>query len=159
MSRQLILAGLLSLSVPAALQAKPPWLSIELPANPWDQATRGGFLVVHTYHYSRPATGTLSGTAIGVVNGERRSVPLTFEPTERPGDFVVRNQWGSSGRWVLVITVSQGSAENLAQAMVQISEGGAVTGVRVPTRQERDVAIPRPVTQAEIEAALRGGRS
>jgi hypothetical protein len=156
MTRRLTLATLLALSVPAALQAKPPWLSIELPPNPWDQATRGAFLIVHTYHYSRPVTGTLSGTAIGLVNGERRSLPLRFEPTGQPGDFALRNQWGTGGRWVLVITVSQGSAENLAQAVVQISEGGTVTGVRVPTRQERDVAIPRHATQAEIEAALRG---
>lgn len=158
MSRRLILASLLCCSIPTALQAKPPWLAIELPANPWDASTRGAFLVVHTYHYSRPATGTLSGSAIGVVNGERRTIALSFEPTERPGDFVLRNQWGDHGRWVLLITVSQGSPDNLAQAMVQIADGGSVTGVRVPTRQERDVAIPRQATQAEIEAALRGGQ-
>ena len=145
-----------ALAVPASLFAKPPWISIELPANPWDQASRGAFLVVHTFHYNRPTPGTLTGTAEGIVNGVRRSIPLSFDSTARPGDFVLRNQWGNAGRWVLVITVALGNADNLAQAVVQIAPDGSVTGVQVPTRQERDVAIPRRVTDAEIAAALRG---
>lgn len=156
MTRRLAFATLLMAALPATALAKPPWISIELPANPWDEATRGAFLVVHTFHYNRPMAGSISGTAFGVVNGERRTVPLSFEKMSESGDYALRAQWGNTGRWALVITVSQGTEDNLAQAVVQIAEGGVVAGIRVPTRQERNLAIPRRATQAEIEAALRG---
>jgi hypothetical protein len=156
MSRRFAMLVVAALAFPAALAAKPPWISIELPANPWDQATRGAFLVVHTYHYTNPTAGTLTGRAVGIVNGVRRSVPLTFAQAGRPGDFALQNQWGDAGRWILIITVSQGSTDNLAQALVQIAEHGTVTGVRVPTRREGDMTMPRALTDAEIQLALAG---
>lgn len=160
MFRRLALATLFAAAVPTAAFAKPLWLGIEFPVNPWDQATRGGFLVVRAYHYSMPATTVITGTAEGSVGGERKSVPLAFEKTSKGGVFVLRNQWGRTGNWVLVITVSQSDApENIAQALVEVSESGTVTAVQVPTRAERGATIPRRATRAEIEAALNGGKA
>ena len=31
----------------------PPWISIEYPANPLDPSTRGGYLLVHTFHHQQ----------------------------------------------------------------------------------------------------------
>ncbi len=156
MLRRFAFVALLSalLSTPAV--AGPPWISIELPANPLDQTTRGAFLVVHAYHHGTAITATMTGTATGVVKGQRRTVPLTFERTSRPGVYALRNQWGSEGRWVLVLSADQGggNGSDTAEAMVEVSEGGVVTAVRVPTKQEREGAFPRKVTAAEIDAAL-----
>jgi hypothetical protein len=99
----------------------------------------------------------VTGVAEGIVNGQRKTVTLTFEKASRPGVYALRNQWGNAGRWVLVITVSQ-HEEDVAQAIVEISDDGAVTAVRVPVRADRD-GFPRRVTQAEVEAALRNGKS
>ena len=156
MSRRLALALLATLSLPATLAAKgPPWISIELPANPWDRETRDAFLVVHAFHHGTPLPLPLTGTAEGMVDGKRRSVPLNFERTSRQGAFAVRNTWGNAGRWVLVITVTQGDHDDIAQAVVQI-ENGQVIGVQVPTRDGQDRNFPRRVTKQEIEAALVG---
>jgi hypothetical protein len=156
MSRRLALALLASLSLPATLVAKgPPWISIELPANPWDRETKDAFLVVHAFHHGTPLPLPLTGTAEGIVDGKRRSVPLTFERTSRQGAYAMRNTWGNAGRWVLVITVSQGDHDDVAQAVVRI-DNGQVIGVQVPTRKYPDGNFPRKITQQEIEAALNG---
>lgn len=156
MSRRLALALLASLAPPATLAAKgPPWISIELPANPWDRETRNAFLVVHAFHHGTPLPLPLTGTAEGIVDGTRRSVPLTFEKTSRQGAYAMKNTWGNAGRWVLVITVTQGNHDDIAQAVVRI-DNGQVIGVQVPTRQQREGSFPRRITQQEIEAALNG---
>ena len=156
MSRRLALALLASLALPATLVAKgPPWISIELPANPWDRETRNAFLVVHAFHHGTPLPLPLTGTAEGIVDGKRRSVALTFDRTSRQGAFAVPNTWGNSGKWVLVITVTQGDADDIAQAMVRI-DNGQVVGVQVPTRRESAGPFPRRITKQEIELALAG---
>ena len=160
----LALAAGITAAVPTPGFAKgPPWVSIEIPANPWDQTTRGAYLLVHVFHHGLPMQVEPTGTAEGVVNGQRRSVPLSFEKASRPGVYALRNQWGGAGRWVLVITVNQGShegaGEDVAQAVVEVSEDGSVSAVRVPTRAEGGREFPRRVTQGEIDAALRGGKA
>jgi hypothetical protein len=157
MSRRFALTALLLAALPVAAFAGPPWISIELPANPWEPTTRGAYLVVHAYHHGTPMAAPISGTAEGIVNGQRRTIQLSFDKTARSGVFALRNQWGNAGRWVLVITISQGGQgeEDIAQAVVEIAEGGQVTGVSVPTRDEREGRFPRRATRAEIEAALR----
>jgi len=67
-------ATVLSALLAAPALAGPPWISIELPANPYDQATRGAFLLVHAFHHGQPVGYLLTGTAEGIVNGERRSI-------------------------------------------------------------------------------------
>ncbi len=114
MGSRIALAALLAVAVPSVVFAGPPWISIELPANPWDRDTRGAFLVVHTYHHGTVIEAPLSGTAEGMVGGKRRSVALTFEKTARPGVYTLSNQWGNQGRWVLLITLSQSSMETMS---------------------------------------------
>ena len=160
MSRRFLPALLLLAALPAAALAGPPWITIELPANPFDAATRGAFLVVHAYHHGTPMAAPLSGTAEGLVQGQRRSIPLSFDRTTRNGVYALRNQWGNTGRWVLVITVNQGDSarEDVAQAIVEIGEDGVVSRVRVPTVAGREGSFPRKLSQAEIEQAVRGER-
>ena len=57
----------------AAPSFGPPWISIETPANPYDAASRGAFLVVHTFHHGDLAASGVTGTAEGMVSGARRS--------------------------------------------------------------------------------------
>jgi hypothetical protein len=140
-----LIAGLLLLG--------PPWISIELPANPHDPTTRGAYLLVHAFHHGTPMAFPVTGTAEGLVNGERRTLKLGFERTTREGVYALRKQWQDEGEWTLVISVSQGR-EDVAQAMVQIS-GGEVIAVRVPTEERSGWRIPRRITRAEIEASLR----
>ena len=82
----------------AAPSFGPPWISIETPPNPYDAASRGAFLVVHTFHHGDLVASGVTGTAEGIVAGSRRSVPLAFDTTSRKGSYALRKQWPSDGR-------------------------------------------------------------
>lgn len=48
-----------------------------------------------------PAKATITATAIGTVNGQRREIPLKVEALSEPGMFAVAQQWPKEGRWVI----------------------------------------------------------
>ena len=43
----------------------------------------------------------MTATAVGVVNGERRSIPLELNPLGEPGAFALSQQWPKEGKWVI----------------------------------------------------------
>lgn len=139
--------------VPTLAFAGPPWISIELPANPYDRATKGAFLVVHAFHHGTPVGFPVAGKAEGIVNGQRKSIELKFEPGARDGSYVLRNQWGNEGEWTLVLTVTQGENDG-ATALVQVSNA-KVIAVDVPTEKRGEWTVPKKVTLAEVEATLK----
>jgi hypothetical protein len=135
--------------------AGPPWISIETPVNPYDATTKDAFLLVHAFHHGTPVAVPVSGTAEGIVNGERRTVKLEFTSTSRAGAFALKKQWGDAGLWTLVIAVHQHEGD-AAQALVEIGADGEVTRVQVPTRVgERNFKFPSQLSAQEIDAALR----
>jgi len=138
---------------PAKRFSGPPWISIEYPANPLDPSTRGAYLLVHAFHHQIPVSSPVRGTAEGLVGGERKSIALRFDTTNRPGVYALRKQWSDDGVWSLVISVVQ-HEDDVAQALVELSADGGISAVRVPTRREREWTIPRPVTSQEIERSL-----
>lgn len=153
----LALASALTLVAAPSAHARaggPPWLSIELPANPLDPTTKGAFLVVRTYHHDRSVPFPVEGRAEGMVNGQRRSLPLTFERTGTEGVLALRKTWPSEGAWVLVITGMKG--EGSVTALVSIADDGEVRHVRVPSRSVENGRwiVPTQVTQADVDAAL-----
>ncbi|MDQ6886869.1 MAG: hypothetical protein M3068_06190 [Gemmatimonadota bacterium] len=143
---------LVGVAVPAI--AGPPWISIEYPANPFDGASRNAFLIVHSYHHQTPMSAELVGTAEGLVGSARRSVHLRFDPTSRAGVYALRKQWPAEGTWMLVISTSAHEGEG-ATALVDLAADGGISAVRVPTTMREGWAIPKVVTAAEIDSALR----
>ena len=145
------------LAVASPRVAGPPWISIEYPVNPFDPSTRGAYLLVHAFHHGTPLNYPVSGTAEGIVGGERRTITLRFETTSRSGVYALRRQWPSEGAWTLVISVTQneGGASGVAQALVELSPTGGVAAIQVPTQQSAERAFPRRLTAEEIERAVR----
>ena len=141
-------------SAPAAAVVGPPWISIEYPANPFDRGSRGAYLLVHAFHHRTPSPVPVSGTAEGIVRGERRSVRLAFEPAGRPGVYALRKQWGDEGVWTLVVRVTQ-EGSDVATALVELAPSGEVARVQVPTARHREGDFPRAVSAAEVDAGLR----
>src|SRR5438876_5197801 len=101
--RSFALITALTLSAFSTALAGPPWIAIEYPANPFDRTSRDAFLTVRTYHHGDLMAKTVTGTAEGVVNGKRQSIPLDIRPGSQAGMYVVRWQRPAVGRWVLVI--------------------------------------------------------
>lgn len=148
------LAAALSISAaPAPPVVGPPWVSIEYPVNPYDATTRDAYLVVHAFHHGTPTAFPVSGTAEGIVNGQRRSVQLQFAATSRTGVFALRKQWPDSGTWTLVIDVTQGPGDRVS-AIVDIGQQGEVARVQVPTRTQGGHTIPARVSMSDVEAGL-----
>ena len=132
----------------------PPWISIEYPPSPYDQTTRGAYLLVHAFHHGTPADYPVTGTAEGIVAGQRRSVTLDFARTSRAGTYALRKQWPSEGVWTLVISVTQGSDDKVT-ALVDVGPSGDVASVKVPTEPRGGWQIPKRVSMQDVEAALR----
>jgi hypothetical protein len=151
-----LFATTLLFGVTAFVSAGPPWISIEYPANPYDSASRGAYLLVHAFHHGTPVNFPVSGTAEGIVAGARRTVSLEFKATSRPGVYALNKQWPSDGTWTLVLAVTQGEGEwNTVKAVVDLAANGEVASVRVPTRQQGVHRVPAPVAMSEIESSLR----
>jgi hypothetical protein len=121
---------------PAPTGYGPPWMSVEMPANPLDPATREAVFVVHTYRHSQPEAIPLTGTAEGVVAGERRSIPLTFRSTGRPGVFAVDQSWPESGAWVLAVSTSE-----RVHMLIEMGAGGGVTRTSYYGKSAADLTL------------------
>src|SRR2546423_13532305 len=121
----------------------PPWISIELPVNPYDQSHRGAFLLVHSFHHGTAMGYIVTGTAEGIVNGERRSVKLEFAPTGREGVYALRQTWPQEGTWTLVIKANQGP-DDAATAVVDLGPDGVVAACARAPLPARPGAGPAP---------------
>jgi hypothetical protein len=128
-----------------------PWISIEAPGNPYDNATRGAAFYVHTYRHTVPIDMAVTAKAEGVVNGQRRSVPLAVAKGAQTGTYAVRNQWGDKGVWTVVVGATAPGLSANMQALVEIDADGEVGRVTVPHAG----MMPRAMSDAEIERGLR----
>src|SRR5690606_32789668 len=89
-ARSLLLSTALILGPVATAHAGPPWIAIELPANPHHASTRDATLLVRAYHHSTLLNAPVHGTAEGIVDGRRVSLPLELTATNQPGVYAVR---------------------------------------------------------------------
>lgn len=149
--RTALLATLLLALATSSASAKPPWVSIELPANPMNRSMHGAYLLVHSYHVGEMAPIPLSGTATGVVNGKRQVITLAFDPTDVKGVSALRRTWPAEGSWVLAINAGGDVGPT---ALVSIANG-VVRNVNVPTVTKDGFTTGRKVTQADVEQALK----
>lgn len=142
----------------AAALAGPPWISIEYPANPHDPVARGAFMTVRTYHHGDLIAYQLTGTAEGLVNGQRRSERLDIRRMSQPGTYAVRWQKPAAGSWALVVRSARDGV-HAATAVVSVAPDGSVASVTVPARTAEGGRwqVPRDATAAEIDAVLRRG--
>ena len=71
-------------------------LSVESGSN------RNEALIIKTFGCHVPSDAKLSGTADGIVNGERKTVNLQFKHNQK-GVFTVAKQWTDEGVWVITV--------------------------------------------------------
>ena len=137
--------------------AGPPWIAIEYPVNPHDPATRDAFMTVRTYHHGDLVGYELTGTAEGLVNGQRRSARLDIRRLPQTGSYAVRWRKPADGTWVLVVSSTR-EGNHMATAVVTVDNTGRVARVSVPSRsiEGGKWQVPRAVAAAEVNAILRG---
>lgn len=132
----------------ASTAVGPPWISLELPVNPMEPATRDAVLLVRTFHHEHPAGVPVRGTAEGRVNGERRTIELELRKTAQPGVYAIEQNWPAEGDWLL--TLSAGNRPDMS-LVVELGPDGGVRqerfyGLTAQTATLRSVRIvPGPV--------------
>lgn len=139
----------------APAHAGPPWISLEMPANPHVTSTRGAFFLVRTYHHGNPSELRLSGSAEGILNGRRQTQQLEIVATDKPGVYAVRYKPAAQGVWVLALNMGEGN--DGAGMLVSLGRQGQVASVQVPSREMEGGRwiVPRKITKDDIESALR----
>lgn len=155
MRRSLLLAAALVFSVATPALAGPPWISIELPANPYNSTTKDAFCLVRVYHHGDPAYYPVSGTAEGLVNGQRRSVKLTLIDAGMPGVYAVKYQPEAAGTWALIFRVGDNDDHGTATVIVALGKNGQILSAKVPTRQDGRYQIPDRVTDEVVDRLLK----
>ena len=91
-----------------------------------------------------PATALVTATAIGIVNGQRREIPLKVEPLSATGMFALTQQWPTAGRWVIKLVGKNG--EQFTNSLVAAGPAGV--------DRFHDHANPHEFTAAEVDAML-----
>jgi hypothetical protein len=92
-----------------------------------------------------PGTAKLSAVAIGIVNGQRREIPLKVQPLSSPGMFALAQQWPKEGRWVIKLAARNG--EQFTNSLVAAGPAGI--------DRFHDRANIREFTAAEVDAMLK----
>lgn len=153
MRRIALALGLTLLAATPAL-AGPPWISIEIPANPYNAITRNAYCLVRVYHHGDAAYYPVTGSAEGVVGGQRKSNQLTIKDTGIPGLYAVNYQPSKDGTWMLVLRVGKEKDHGTATVLVRLRDG-QIASASVPTHRQDNWDIPDEVTAADVDRMLR----
>ena len=92
-----------------------------------------------------PSKVQITGSAEGIVDGARRSVPLRVVAGATPGAFAVSHDWPPQGAWVVNLTGHCGSST--ASAVVPMGPTGFL--------RESSQFFSRAATAAEVDLALK----
>lgn len=131
--RTLSLALLLMLAGLGSASAGGFGLQVELP-NRNDARLKDAFLTV------RPEgcvnCSSVTATAEGIVNGQRRSIPVSLELITKDSSprgyhtYALRRQWPAEGSWALVITAKSKEASIAMNAIVEMTADGKPRMIR-----------------------------
>jgi hypothetical protein len=81
-----------------------------------------------TYSCSGVESMRPAGWAEGVVNGERRTLPLVLQPVKTPGSYVFRRTWPQEGEWLVRLTFANHPTPPALVA--RIGHDGRVTDIK-----------------------------
>jgi hypothetical protein len=82
----------------------------------------GAVVTVQAAGCHDPATAKVSATAIGVVNGQRRTMPLEVKGLSTPGMFAIVGQVPKEGKWVVELVGTNG--EQFTNTLVAAGPNG-----------------------------------
>jgi hypothetical protein len=90
----------------------------------------------------------ITGTAEGIRNGARQSVPLDLlEVNKAEAIYAVQYQWPEEGSWVLHLKGSCSNPKAAASTLVPMNKGAFI--------REKTEVLPEPATKKQIEDAAK----
>ena len=154
LARPVALAAVPLLAAAAIAIAGPPWISLEYPPNRLDRETRGALALVRIYHHEHQGQFPVQGTAEGIVEGDRVSIPLKFTSVGNEGAWAAWGQIPEEGSWVLAIHGTDGTSGTEVSILAALADGNReIAFVKVP--RSRDGNWPRAASDRDVESMLR----
>lgn len=130
-------------------------LSIETPSG-GDPELKDAVLIVRTFGCHQPADAKLSASAEGLINGNRKSLPLELRSIGS-GVYALKQQWPSEGHWVLALTGAYNGMTS--SVLVELGANGKVLpGTRLEEGNLKGVharGVRRVWLAEDIDSALR----
>lgn len=127
------------------------WLQFQTANANAEAKAKHAVLVVRPAGCHNPERAKVKGTAEGLVDGQRRSIPLTLIPLSEPGTYAVAQTWPDTGNWVLSFSAEADGRQTGAIAAATsggINNQTAHFTAHVPTSAEIDSSL-----QAAAKAA------
>ena len=153
LARPATLAAVLVLTGAAIAVAGPPWISLEYPPNRLEPETRGALALVRIYHHEHLGQFPVEGTAEGIMNGDRISLPLRFTSVGNQGAWAVWAKIPEEGNWVLAIHGTDGTSGAEVSILAALAGGNKeIALVKVPRSREGN--WPRAATDRDVESML-----
>ena len=110
-------------------------------------------VVARIYGCQDPMKATVSATAEGVVNGQRRSIPLHLTANDKKDTYEIKREWPSEGTWAISV---RGQANGLSSAaLLPLGSGGELKTVRPGGKALPVRPFNNPPSEEQIVAALR----
>jgi len=104
-------------------------------------------LVVRPRLCDSVANVTMTASAEGLINGERRSVSLTLIPINAAeGVYGVLKQWKNGGHWVVQLNGTCSNPKASASTLVPMNDGTFI--------REKIEVLGEPATKKQVDAAL-----
>lgn len=80
-------------------------------ANP-EALSKHAVLIARTTACHSPEKTSLTATAEGIIDGQRRTIPLKLIPLSKAGTFAATQEWPSNGAWVVKIVARNPDYQN-----------------------------------------------
>ena len=131
-------------------------ISVETPARSSDPQLKDAVLITRTFGCHQPSYAKLSASAEGLVDGNRKSLPLELRAIGS-GVYAINKQWPSEGTWVLALSGAYNGM--ISSVIVQLGPNGSVLpGTRLEEGRLEGVnakGARRSWAAKDIDAALR----
>ena len=133
------------LALAAQLLAGGFYLQVGKPAASKEAQQLGAVMTIQAAGCHDPATAKITAVAIGIVNGERREMPLKVVAMSTPGMFAVTQPWPKEGKWV--VRLEGRNPDQYTNTLIGVNANGVDRG-----RFREDM---HQFSSADVEAMLK----
>jgi len=101
MRRTLLTMTAAAIMAAGTLMAGGFWLQLGNPEASAEARKANAVVTIIAAGCSDPAKAEVTATAIGMVDGKRKEIPLAVTKLSKPGMFAISQQWPKEGKWVI----------------------------------------------------------
>jgi hypothetical protein len=84
------------------------WLELGNPEASPEARKANAVFTVRAVGCHDPASANVTATAIGIVNGQKKTLPIELTKLSTPGMYAVSQQWPKEGKWVIQLVGKNG---------------------------------------------------